>query len=395
MPYKIWYLDMQKHFLIFSTFLLFSRTIYASDSIATYSNIVRKTPSDWNTRYELAKLYFNAHQYSAAQYNFEFITAQCDTPDTIKNTTNKYLSEIRHNKKWDTEFGIGAIPDSSINYSPSNRYECINTPNGPICSELRYNPSGFGLNINGALNYYANIYKNLGLRTTFGGAVLNTSNDIPTDYSTHFAIGPRYIFSNGDIFIQPSFGTRFYNNHLYNTSYGARIGGTLQFPSRLFTDTALDIKHNHYHDKNINNILSGFDWTFYIHPKYYLNNHSFISFTAAISHNETAIPALGSDTGRIAIGYFYKIPYGFNFYINAMYSHSKYHTSGTFVIDNEFHHTTRHDNIYQIYTRIYNSYINLYNFIPAISYTYTIQESNIPAYDHHTHQAILEIVRMF
>ena len=127
MPYKIWYLDMQKHFLIFSAFLLFSRTIYASDSIATYSNIVRKTPSDWNTRYELAKLYFNAHQYSAAQYNFEFITAQCDTPDTIKNATNKYLSEIRHNKKWDTEFGIGAIPDSSINYSPSNRYECINT----------------------------------------------------------------------------------------------------------------------------------------------------------------------------------------------------------------------------------------------------------------------------
>ncbi|MFQ6703579.1 MAG: surface lipoprotein assembly modifier [Alphaproteobacteria bacterium] len=89
------------------------------------------------------------------------------------------------------------------------------------------------------------------------------------------------------------------------------------------------------------------------------------------------------------------MPYGFNFYINAMYSHNTYHTSGTFVLDNEFHTTTRRDNTYQIYTRIYNSYINLYNFIPAISYTYAIRQSNIPTYDRHTHQAMLEIVRMF
>ncbi len=378
-------------FFIFCVFVILSRHVYASNNIAALSDTVRKNPSNVDARYELAKLYFDTHQYSAAQYNFEFATAQCDAPDDI----NKYLSDIRRLKKWDTEFGIGAIPDNSINFAPSNRHECMQTLNGPLCQELEYNPSGFGLNINGAVNYYANIYKNLGLRTTFGGAILNTSNDIPTDYSARFAIGPRYIFSHGDIFIQPSFGTRFYNNHLYNTTYGARIGGTLQFPSRLFTDVALDIQKSHYHNEKINNILSGFDWTFYVHPKYYLTNHSFISLTAAISHNDTAISALGSDTGRIAIGYFYKIPYGFNFYINAMYSHNTYHTSGTFIIDDTFHYATRRDNTYQIYTRIYNSYINLYNFIPAISYTYAIRQSNIPTYDRHTHQAMLEIVRMF
>lgn len=382
---------MRNQIIVFCTFAIISHNVRASNGITSYIDTVRKNPSNLDARYELAKLYFDTHQYSAAQYNFEFTTAQCDAPDDI----NKYLSDIRRLKKWETEFGIGTIPDSSINFAPSNRHECTQTPSGPICSEQEPDSSGFGLNINGAINYYTNIYKNFGLRTTFGGAILNTSNDIPTDYSARFAIGPRYIFSHGDIFIQPSFGARMYNNHLYNTTYGARIGGTLQFPSRLFTNIALDIQRNHYHSEKINNILSGFDWTFYVHPKYYLTNHSFISFTAAISHNDTTLSALGFDTGRIAIGYFYKIPYGFNFYINAMYSHNTYHTSGTFVLDNEFHTTTRRDNTYQIYTRIYNSYINLYNFIPAISYTYAIRQSNIPTYTHHTHQAMLEIVRMF
>ena len=382
---------MQNRIFIIFAVIILSRTIYASDIIATNINKVRTTPSDWNTRYNLAQEYYNTGQYDAAQYNFEFATAQCNAPADI----NKYISDIRRLKKWDIEFGIGTIPDSSINFAPSNRHECTQTPSGPACSELEQDSSGFGLNINGAVNYYTNIYKNFGLRTTFGGAILNTSNDIPTDYSARFAIGPRYIFSHGDIFIQPSFGTRFYNNHLYNTTYGTRIGGTLQFPSRLFTNIALDIQRNHYHSEKINDILSGFDWTFYVHPKYYLNNHSFISFTAAISHNDTALSALGFDTGRLAIGYFYKIPYGFNFYINAMYSHNTYHTSGTFILDNTFHHATRRDNTYQIYTRIYNSYINLYNFIPAFSYTYAYQDSNIPTYDRHTHQAMLEIVRMF
>ena len=386
---------MQNRIFIIFAVIILSRTIYASDIIATNINKVRTTPSDWNTRYNLAQEYYNTGQYDAAQYNFEFVLAQSDIPNDTRTKINKYLSNIRHHKKWDIEFGIGTIPDSSINFAPSNRHECTQTLSGPICSELEQDSSGFGLNINGAVNYYTNIYKNFGLRTTFGGAILNTSNDIPTDYSARFAIGPRYIFSNGDVYIQPSFGTRFYNNHLYNTTYGVRIGGTLQFPSRLFTNIALDIQRNHYHSEKINDILSGFDWTFYVHPKYYLNNHSFISFTAAISHNDTALSALGFDTGRLAIGYFYKIPYGFNFYINAMYSHNTYHTSGTFILDNTFHHATRRDNTYQIYTRIYNSYINLYNFIPAISYTYAYQDSNIPTYTHHMHQAMLEIVRMF
>ena len=387
--------DMRKICLIFYVFAIFSHSVCASSDITSYIDTVRKNPSNWDARYELAKLYFDTNQYSAAQYNFEFVLAQSDIPDDTRTKINKYLSNIRHHKKWDIEFGIGAIPDASINYTPTNRNECTNTPSGLICSQIEDPVSGIGLQINGAVNHFTPIYKNIGLRTTFGGAILNTSNDIPTDYSAHFAIGPRYIFSNGDIYIQPSFGTRMYNNMHYNTTYGIRIGSTLQFPTRLFTDASLEIQRTHYHDPEINNKLNGYDWTFYIHPKYYLNNHSFISLTAAISHNHTALDALGSNLGRLAIGYFYIFPYGFNFYINTMYSHSAYHASGIFLIDNKFQHTTRHDNIYQIYTRIYNSNINVYNFIPAISYTYTIQDSNIPTYDHNIHQLMIEIVRMF
>ena len=350
------------------------------------------TPTD---QYSIAKEYFDSGHYDAARYYFEFALSNPDISPTQSESINKYLTEIRFRKKWDTEFGIGAIPDSSINYTPSNRHECINTTNGPLCQELESTPSDIGLNINGAVNYYTNIYKNFGLRTTLGGAVLNTSHNIPTDYSLHFAIGPRYIFSRSDISIQTSFGARLYNDEFYNFSYGVRLNSNTQITNKIFIDTGLDIQRTEYHNYTINSALGGHDWTLYIHPKIYLNTLSFLSITTALSHNHTYLSELGSDMGRIAVGYFRTFPYGFNFYINAMYTHNEYRASGTFLIDSEFHHITRHDNIWQFYTRIYNSCINLYDFIPALSYTYTTQDSNIPKYDQSTHQIMIEIVRMF
>lgn len=346
-------------------------------------------------QYNIAKAYFDSGQYDAARYHFEFALADKNISTDTSNDINNYLTEIRFRKKWDIEFGIGAIPDASINYTPSNRHECTNTPTGPLCQELESTSSDIGLNINGAVNYYSNIYKNIGLRTTVGGAILNTSHDIPTDYSLHFAIGPRYIFSYGDISIQPSFGTRFYNDNFYTFSYGLRINSMTHVTNKIFIDTGLDIQRTEYHNDIINSALRGHDWTLYLHPKYYINTRSFLSITTTISHNHTHLSALGANTGRIALGYFYIFPYGFNFYINAMYAHNSYRSTGTFIIDDEFHHTTRHDNIWQFYTRIYNSYFNFHNFIPALSYTYTTCDSNIPTYDQSKHQITIEIVRQF
>ena len=385
---------MQNRLLIFSIFLLLSRTIYASDTIAIYNNIIRETPSDWNARFEIAKLYFDSHDFSAAEYNFEFARADNSLSENTINEIDQYLTKIREQTRWDIEFGIGAIPDASINYTPSNRHECVNGARGPICYEIPDPTSGIGFQINGAANYYKQVYKNYGLRTTIGGAILNTSDNIPTDYSAHFAIGPRYVFSRGDISIQPSFGARMYNNTFYNFSYGVRINSNLQIPGNLFSNIGLDIQHSHYHNKEINNALHGHDWTFYIHPKYYINDISFISLTGALSHNHTELSSLGSNTGRIALGYFHIFPYGFNFYINAMYSFSEYHAADT-QISPTTHPTIRHDHIYQFYTRLYNSYIELHNFIPAIGYTYTIQDSNISQYAQSNHQVMIEIVRQF
>lgn len=385
---------MQSRFLILIIYLLISRTIYASTTIATYNNTLRQTPSDWNARFEIAKLYFDSKNFSAAQYNFEFARANNSLPENIKNEIDQYLIQIRKQKKWDIEFGIGAIPDASINYTPSNRHECIGDTSGPTCYEIPDPISGIGFQINGAINYYKDMYKNFGIRTTVGGAILNISNNIPTDYSAHFAIGPRYVFSHGDISIQSSFGARMYDNRFYNFSYGIRLNSNLQIPENLFSDIGLDIQRTHYHNDEINSALHGHDWTFYIHPKYYINDTCFISLTGALSHNHTELPSLGSNTGRVALGYFQVFPYGFNFYINVMYSFSEYHAADT-QISIITHPTIRHDHIYQIYTRLYNSYIDFYNFIPAIGYTYTIQDSNISHYDQTNHQVTLEIVRLF
>ncbi len=369
---------MENRLFIFFTFVFLPRILYASIPDASYDTGIQ---------------YFDKSDYSAAQYYLEFARAAPNiSEETIKNI-DEYLNKIRHLKKWDIEFGIGAIPDSNINYSPSNRHECIISSTGTLCTELPDPVSGIGLQINGAANLYKPIHKNIGLRTTIGGAILNISNNIPTDYSVHFAIGPRYIFSHGDISIQPSFGVRMYNNTFYNMSYGLRLSSNFQL-GQIFTDSGIDIQRNHYHSKSINNALRGFDWTFYIHPKFYINEISFISFTNAISHNHTALSTLGSDTGRIAIGYFREFPHEFNFYINLMYSLSTYHSP-----DNEVNTntptSTRRDNIYQFYIRIYNKKLSLYNFIPALGYTYTIQDSNISRYDQTNHKIMIEIIKPF
>ena len=104
---------MRSRFLIFTIYLLFSRTIYASTPIATYTDIINKTPSNWKARFELAQLYFESKNFSAAQYNFEFVRANNSLSKKQIGEIDQFLSQIRMQKKWDIEFGIGAIPDAS------------------------------------------------------------------------------------------------------------------------------------------------------------------------------------------------------------------------------------------------------------------------------------------
>lgn len=371
-----------------------ARGDYAA-AISAYRGIVDSNPNLPRVRLELARAYFMNGEYQAAQFHFEFVRATPNLPDTVREKIDQYLTLIRMRKNRSLDFGLGIVPDSNINNAGTESEECINTIFGPLCRPLEVKESGVGLRLNADLNHYMRFTQRFGLRTTFGIDALDFPTSRFDDYGFYFASGPRYVFDRGDISLQPTVSARLYGGDFYSYAYGGRVDTSWQIGRRLLLSGGGTATINRYHTDYINDALRGYDWGLSISPRYYLNNKSFVLAGLRFDQNNTKIKSYGSDNITYSVGYFGEFKWGFSLYSRADLITAKYHAPSWFVVDNKFVEKHRRDNIWRGYVRLSNNKISWYNIVPAVSYTYTRHESNIPSREYDKHRVEIELMRRF
>ena len=364
-------------------------------AIDAYRAIVDANPNLPRVRLELARAYFMNGDFQAAQFHFEFVRATPDLPAAVRENIDRYLTMIRMRKNWSLDFGFGIVPDSNINNAGAENEECINTIFGPLCRPLETRKHGVGLRLNTDGNYYLRLTQRLGIRTTAGVNVLDFPGGDFDDYSLYLATGPRYVFDSGDISLQPVAIARWYAGDFYNYSYGLRLDTNWQVGRRWLLGGGATLHRNQYHTDYINDALHGYDWAVSLQPRYYLNNKSFVLAGLRFGQENTHVQAYGNDSLAYSIGYFGEFRYGFAVLTRLDLTNIKYHAPRYFVIDNAFDRKTRRDTIWSAYIRVSNNKLNWHNLIPAVSYTYTRRDSNIPTSMFDKHRAEIEIMRRF
>jgi hypothetical protein len=183
-----------------------------------------------------------------------------------------------------------------------------------------------------------------------------------------------------------------YGGKYYNTAPGIRADASVDITQRIDVDFGGAFTRTLYHDDAIDKFWRSNEYTAYIQPRYYLNNKSFVQIGAQYS-NVSALEHAYSNIGQTYyVGYYSELPWTLNVYVRLDFTNTKYKDDMFFITnDHKLRSFTRKDTSYRGYLRLATRYFEPWRIYPALNYTYTTRNSNVPAYEYEKHRLELNI----
>ncbi len=351
--------------------------------------ILNRFPDLARVRLDLAFAYFLNQDYDDARFHFEMVKGGNKIPPGVLENVDSFLAAIRRQKSWSVSAGFSIIPDSNINQSSGVTEECIDTIFGILCRDLEDQASGVGVGFNLTANYYLKLSKNFGIRNTLGVYLTEHSDSDYNDYIVYAASGPRYVYSSGEISLQPTYIKRLIGGDSYSDSYGLRTDVQHDF-GRLLLGAGVSAIKNTYKDEFVSEALKGEEYRFYLRPRVILSSQSFVQAGLEFTHDRTNTKQFGSDTLRYSLGAYYFFKYGFSLLVEASLSNAAYHADQYYVTkDQRFNSTRRNDRIYGFSAELSSNIWEHKGIRPTIQYYYTKRDSNIWSHDYARHRVNL------
>ena len=348
-----------------------------SEAISLLLSILNRHPSLPRVRLELARAYFMDQNYSEAEFHFTMVRGGRDLPPEVTEKIDMFLTAIRKQKDWTVAVGFNLIPDSNINQASGGTQQCIDTPYGLLCRKMEDTKSGMGASFDATADYYLRFTKEFGLRSTVGLYILDYESKEHDDNIVYAASGPRYTFDSGEVSLQPTFNKRWVAGKQYSESYGLRFDGQKHF-GRLIIAAGGSWAKNRYNDPYVHSVLQGEDYSAYITPRYILTSQSYIQPSISFTQSNARMDALGYDSWRYGLGWYYFFKYGFSLKLDYALAKEKYHADQYYITQRYTIDPIRRADTLQTFGATIST--NIFEDIglrPSIQYTYNKRDSNI------------------
>lgn len=343
-------------------------------AIKIYRKILDDQPDLARIRFELALCYMKLGYWYRADYHLRLAMAGKDLPDNVKQMMAYYRYVIRQNKRWNVWFNFGAAPDSNINNGNGGE-ECVVNGFGRFCRNLKEPESVVGANLTLGGNYEfvlsdhwrwksdANIYSNTYNNHDYDDLYLSAST------------GPRYIWSNGDIWLAGIGAKRYYGGEDYNYSYGAKLDTNYDFTRKLSGGLSLRYLENKYDEYGA--FLNGN--TYSVNPRlvYSFNARLYGVLRTGLTREDTVNPIYSYWQPSFAVGLGAELPYGFHIYAEPSFYMSKYDDPQWVVKDGAFTQITERDFVQRYALSVSNNKFDVWGFVPTFTISYTKRDSNI------------------
>lgn len=358
-----------------------------ADAIQAYLAILKGYPKLTRVRLELARVYFWDKDFEKADFHFRLAQGDKDLPPEVNEKIDAFLAAIRRQKNWSLSGNFAFVPDSNLNSASGERRECVQVLGGMMCRELEDEKSGVGIRASLAGSHYLRINRRAGIKSTAALGLLDYPGSRFDDNYIYASTGPRLTFDRAEISLRPAWRKRWVSGSNYSDSYGAEMDFSFDLARRVVLDAGASYMRNHYHGDVIDNLLNGHSINAYLESRYILNNKSFVSFGLDYGDDETKLKSYGSRSWTYSLGYFNEFPLGITAYTRLSWTDCKYKEQGWFIAkDGYIEDKRRRDGIFQGYLRLSNRHWEYLGFTPAISYTYTLRNSNVWNNDYDKHR---------
>lgn len=366
-----------------------------NQAIELLIGVLNRYPDLPRVRLELARAFFLNEDWEDARFHFELVKGGKNIPPEVVANVDHFLRAIRLQKNWSLEFGLGYLPDSNLNQASGNTEECISTSFGLFCRELKDKKSGHGGRLSATGNYYLKLSRNFGIRNTVGVYLTEYDDSDYNDYILYAASGPRVVFGNSEISMQPTYMRRIYAGENYSQSAGLRADMQNDF-GRFILGSGGSFARNTYAKDYIHSALRGREYNAYLRPRVILSNRSFVQAGVDFTRDETENDIYGSDRWRYSLGLYYFFKYGFSVYVEGGLTQAAYHAGQYYVTDDHrIDHTRRRDLIKTASVELGTNIWEAQGIRPSVQYTYTRQDSNIWSYEYDRHRVNLLLTLRF
>lgn len=355
------------------------------EAINILRSILNRFPDLPRVRLELARAYFLDEKYADAEFNFNLVKGGKNIPPAVLDNIDIFLDAIRRKKNWSLDFGFNIVPDSNLNQASGASQECVNIAGSLLCRDIETEDSGIGIQASMTGNYYLKFNNRVGLRNTAGVYLTDYGGSNYDDYILYAASGPRFLFTGGEISLQPTFTKRLVRNKRYSERWGVRLDGQKSF-NRLIVGTGLSAARNTYDTQFIDDLLRGNEYSAYITPRLILTNQCYVQSGVAYSRHEANNQSYAYNSWRYSLGAYYFFKYGFSLSLNYSITRDSYREERLFVSKDNRFDTAKLKNITHIVsTELSTNIFERYGITPAVQYNYTRRTSNIwsSEYDRH------------
>ncbi len=361
-------------------------------AIKIYRKILDEQPDLVKIRYELALCYMHKKQWYRADHHLRLAMAGKDIPDEIKQRMLYYRYVARQNKNWNVWFNFGAAPDNNINQVAGGE-ECVTNEWGTFCRELPEPVSAVGYNLTLGGNYEfkltdhwrwksdANIYTNIYNKHDYDDLYLSAST------------GPRYVWNNGDIWLAGVASRRWYGWDRYNWAYGGKLDLNYDFTRKLSTGVSFRIMDNTYDEYG--DWMNGQTYSANLRTSYYLDTTKYIVLRGGVDRDTASDDIYANWRYSTGLGFGSELPWGFHIYLEPSFIWSNYDGKRWIVKNETFTQLAERDFTQRYSVSLSNNKIDIWGFVPTLTFSYTKRDSNIPNREYEKYTTELTMYQRF
>lgn len=351
-------------------------------AIKIYRKILDDQPDLVKIRYELALCYMALGQWYRADYHLRLAMAGHDIPPQIKQQMMYYRWIARQNKTWNVWFNFGAAPDTNINQASG--VQLCGIWNGMFqgCSNTVKPEKAIGYNLMLGGNYEFRMSEHW--RWKNEGNIYTSIYDkhIYDDLYLSGATGPRYVWSDGDVWLAGIATRRWYGWDKYNKSFGSKLDINYDWTRKLSTGLSLRVMDNIYDDyDNYGFALDGQTYSANTRVSYSLDATKYIILRNGIDRDTAKDDGWASWRYNAGIGFGSELPWGFNIYLEPYFTWTNYDAPRRFVVSENntvFQKMiTERDFIQRYAISLSNNKFDIWGFVPTLTFSYTKRDSNV------------------
>ena len=344
------------------------------EAIRIYRKILDDQPDLVKIRYELALCYMMKKQWYRADYHLRLAMAGADIPPQVKQAMMYYRWIARQNKNWNVWFNFGAAPDTNVNQATGGR-ECIVTDWGIFCRNLPEPERVIGTNLTLGGNYEFKLSDHWRWKSD-GTIYTNVYNKhLYDDLYLATSTGPRYVWSNGDVWLAGLINRRWYGWDRYNWAYGAKLDLNYDWTRKLSSGLSLRMTENTYDEYG--DYMDGKTYSISPHFVYSFDASKYIVLRGNVDRDTARSDAYANWRYGTSIGFGSELPYGFHLYLEPYFAWTNYDGDRWVVKHNTYQPVTERDFIQRYSVSISNNKFDIWGFVPTITFSYTKKDSNI------------------